>query len=906
MATLYVDGVPYEVEEGQSLLAACLSLGFDVPYFCWHPALGSVWACRQCAVKEFKDQKDKKGRIIMSCMTPVSDGARISIDDPEVKAFRASVLEWLMMNHPHDCPVCDEGGECHLQDMTVMTGHVARRYRFPKRTYRNQDLGPFLNHEMNRCIHCYRCVRFYRDFAGGRDLAAFGIHDHVYFGRHRDGPLESEFSGNLVEVCPTGVFTDKTFKNHYSRSWDLQSAPSVCAHCGVGCNTFASERFGELRRIRNRYHHELNRYFLCDRGRFGYEFVSSPTRIRTPMAAGERGAGAAPAGREQILRRLAGFLSKPGRIVGVGSPRASLEANFALRTLVGPDRFCPGFAPAEAELTSSILNILTTGPARSASLKDLREADAVLVLAENVSETAPLAALALRERIPAEAARRAVRLNVPRWNDAAFRQVLQDEKAILYVATTGASRLDDLATRSVKLAPDDVARLGFAVAHFLSARAPAPDRLDEQLGSLAREIASSLDGSERPVVLSGTSQGRSGAIEAAANVAWALCEKGRSAGLHFVLPEWNSFGAAMIGGLGIDEIAGLVEKGQADTLIVLENDLFLRLDQARAEALLNGVATVVVLDSVQTRTTSRADFVLPAATFAECSGTVVNSEGRAQRFYQVFKPPEEIQAGWRWIRDLLEAAGRPEAASWGDLDAVDVAMARAIPSLAGVLEIAPPAEYRAVGMRIPRQPHRWSGRTAVNAHQSVHEPRPPVDPDAPFAFSMEGYEGIPPPPLQARYWAPGWNSVQALNRFQQKVGGTLQGGDPGKRLVEPNSQARPEYFRRIPPAFEVEPGRVLVVHRAQVFGSDELSSLAPAVASRSPGSHLALNPDDASSLGLREGAEARISMPGAVWELPVRIDGALPRSVVGLHLGPQNLSILGFPAWGTLEAGRPR
>ena len=111
-----------------------------------------------------------------------------------------------MINHPHDCPVCEEGGECHLQDMTVMTGHVYRRYRFKKRTFRNQYLGPFINHEMNRCIACYRCVRFYRDYAGGRDFDVFAAHDHVYFGRHEDGTLESEFSGNLVEVCPTGVF----------------------------------------------------------------------------------------------------------------------------------------------------------------------------------------------------------------------------------------------------------------------------------------------------------------------------------------------------------------------------------------------------------------------------------------------------------------------------------------------------------------------------------------------------------------------------------------------------------------------------------------------------------------------------------------------------------------------------
>ncbi len=267
MATVYIENRPYDVEPSHNLLHVCLSLGLDLPYFCWHPALGSVGACRQCAVKQFRDEKDTRGRLVMACMTPATDGTRISIGDAEAQAFRASVIEWLMVNHPHDCPVCDEGGECHLQDMTLMTGHTYRRYRFRKRTYRNQYLGPFINHEMNRCIQCYRCVRFYRDYTGGRDLDVFASHNHVYFGRYEDGVLENEFSGNLVEVCPTGAFTDKTLARHYTRKWDSQTAPSVCVHCGLGCNTIPGERYGILRRIVNRYHSQVNGYFLCDRWR---------------------------------------------------------------------------------------------------------------------------------------------------------------------------------------------------------------------------------------------------------------------------------------------------------------------------------------------------------------------------------------------------------------------------------------------------------------------------------------------------------------------------------------------------------------------------------------------------------------------------------------------------------------
>ena len=192
-----------------------------------------------------------------------------------------------MLNHPHDCPVCDVGGECHLQDMTVMTGHDYRRTRFEKRTFRNQYLGPFLYHEMNRCIQCYRCVRFYREYAGGNDLNVFGIKNAVYFGRSEDGVLENEFAGNLVEICPTGVFTDGTLRRHYTRKWDLRMAPSICVHCGAGCNITIGERYGLLRRVLTRFNSEVNGYFLCDRGRFGYEFVNSERRIRAARLSGQ-------------------------------------------------------------------------------------------------------------------------------------------------------------------------------------------------------------------------------------------------------------------------------------------------------------------------------------------------------------------------------------------------------------------------------------------------------------------------------------------------------------------------------------------------------------------------------------------------------------------------------------------
>ena len=247
-------------------------------------------------------------------------GMRISIDDPEAKKFRASNIEWLMLNHPHDCPVCDEGGECHLQDMTVMTGHTYRRTRFKKRTYRNQYLGPFINHEMNRCIQCYRCVRFYRDYAGGRDFDVFASHDHGLF-----RPPRERHPGKCLQRQPRGDMPDRRLHGQdretaFTRKWDLQTAPSVCVHCGSGLQHHSRRAVWRARRIRNRYNGQVNGYFLCDRGRYGYEFVNSPQRVRQPLIKDAAENSHRPASREQALEYLREVLSNSKGIIGIGSP----------------------------------------------------------------------------------------------------------------------------------------------------------------------------------------------------------------------------------------------------------------------------------------------------------------------------------------------------------------------------------------------------------------------------------------------------------------------------------------------------------------------------------------------------------------------------------------------------------
>jgi NADH-quinone oxidoreductase subunit G len=872
MATIYVENEAREADPHQNLLHVCLSLGYDLPYFCWHPALGSVGACRQCAVKQFRNEDDRTGKITMACMTPASDGTRISIKDPEAAAFRAAVIQGLMLNHPHDCPVCDEGGECHLQDMTVMTGHRSRTYSFGKRTFRNQYLGPFIHHEMNRCIQCQRCVRFYREYAGGHDLNAFRLRDSIFFGRDKDGVLENEFSGNLVEICPTGVFTDATLKRHYTRKWDLQMAPSVCVHCAVGCNITAGERYGSLRRVENRYNGHVNGYFLCDRGRFGYEFVNSDKRMRQPLVAGQTATA------EDALQRTASYL-RQGRLIGIGSPRASLESNFALRTLVGPENFFSGFSADESRLTSTALRLLRGGPARSPSLQDVEHSDAVFILGEDVTNTAPITALRIRQSVRQAPMRVADKLHIPRWLDHAVREAVQEERGPLFIAAPYSTRLDDLAATAVQLSPGEIARLGFAVAHAIDAEAPPVEGLAEPLLSLAGTIAQNLRDSKSPLIVSGVGTRSEDVLRAAAQVAWALCKTGKPATLSFALPECNSFGVGLMEANDLRQAFERAERGEIDCAVILENDLYRRAPALDVDNFLQQVRHIVVLDSLITPTALRAEVALPASAFAEAEGTLVNSEGRAQRFFKVFVPLRPVQESWRWLHAAQDASGQSGILGQS-LDELIAAAAEAIPAL---VQVAAAAPLRSSVGKIAREPHRYSGRTAMLANISVHEPKPPDDPDSPLAFSMENGIQQPPPSMIPFFWDPGWNSIQAANKYQSEIGGPLRGGDPGVRLVEP-SQTSWTYCSSVPPAHSNSDAWQLVPC-FHIFGSEELSRLAPGVAELSPHAAVMLNPSDGALLGVQEGEALTMSISEIEVSLPVAFRSDLARGLVGIPAG---------------------
>lgn len=866
---IIVDDAAIAVEPGQNLLAACLSAGRDLPYFCWHPAMGSVGSCRQCAVKLFKGPDDTTGQIVMACMTPVAEGMRVAIADTEATQFREAVVEAVLTNHPHDCPVCDVGGECHLQDMTALTGHHTRRYRFTKRTHLNQELGPFIRHEMNRCIGCYRCVRFYRDHAGGDDFGVFGANRNIYFGRAQPGTLESPFAGNLLEVCPTGVFTDKPFSARFRRKWDMRATPSVCAHCAVGCNITINEREGEFRRVVNRFNPEVNGYFLCDRGRFGMGFVAGERRLRQSRLQSRRGI-AEPLSGDAAISTLATMLRQPGTI-GIGSPRASMEANFALRQIVGPENFFAGVSDHESRILSEAVAILTETDVPIASLSEVEQADAILILGDDPADVAPRLALALRQALQRPTSTHLAARHIPAWQDEAVRALAQEFPIPLGILACLPTSFDTRATLLHRDDPDRVLDLaGAVIAHL--------DR--EGADSVPSSLAAMLRAGVTPLIVVGGGSANPSLLACAANIVTALRGIGREARLAIMLPEANSLGLGLLRPRPLAEAPSAVSEGRAAHVVILENDL----SRHAADPALAAAATICTLDHVETATTTAADLVIATASLAESDGIFVNAEARAQPFFKAIYGATDPRPSWMVLRDAAIAADRLPPGCWPDQRALLAALAATIPTLAGCADALPVAR---TGLRPPSQPHRYSGRTAVTAHRDVREAAPPRDPTSTFATTMEGSRGEASP----LNWAPGWNSGQASVKHRDGISGV--------RLFD-ERRAQPRY---LPVSQSVAPVPGLwLLPRGRVFGSEELSGLSPAIIARMEQPVVTLHPDDATRLGLTAGTMADCSVDGASLRRRVEFDDRLPRMIAAVDVGFPGDGFAAFPGSGTIRA----
>ena len=710
MPKLKIDGLEIEVSKGTKVIEAAERLGIVIPRFCWHPALGPAGACRVCAVMFLEGPF--KG-IQMSCMVDAQDGMAVSTVHPEAAAFRKQVAEWLMMNHPHDCPVCDEGGQCLLQDMTVSGGHGIRRYRGKKRTYNDQDLGPFIQHEMNRCIHCYRCVRFYQAFAGYRDLGVMQSAYRTYFGRYQDGPLESPFSGNLTDICPTGVYTDKTAR-FKGRRWDFERGPSLCIHCSLGCRTVGSARYREMVLMEAEFNGAVNGYFICDRGRFGFHYVNHPERRRRARLKKEE---VSPQEALDIsvrtLKKILGE-SGPSSIAALASSRTSLEnQGMLLRLCRRMGWRAPGFF-ATRDAALKVSRAASTLDSRNAvSLRQVEEADFILVLAADPVNEAPMLALALRQ-----ASLRKGRVVVldPR---PVFLPLDFDHLPL------SPAEMETFFGALVKRTadPSSATLLGPKAAQFLdSLPGEYPEgRFKNRLLSLEADLKES----QSPVLLCGMDLLPPSFLDLVGAGARILRGAKGMPGLFYLMPGANSLGAVLLAPEpgSVEQVVEEIEKGKTRALLIVESDPFwLFPDRQRLEKALAKLDFLLAMDYLPSKTWDSAHVFFPTATLFETESSFVNQEGRLQSarpFYGGGSPVSQVGAGSHPPRTFgAEVPGGESRPAWRILAELEKClsgqgtepfeptpqglwewMAGEIPLLAGVKPFDSPEGVRLLGER---------------------------------------------------------------------------------------------------------------------------------------------------------------------------------------------------------------
>lgn len=601
MPTLTIDNRSVTVAEGASVLDAAIELGIMVPHFCYHQALGAVGACRQCAVRILAGSQTG---LKMSCLIPAEDGMQVTTADEESQAFRAQVSEWLMTNHPHDCPVCDEGGECQLQEMTIGAGHGIRRYRGNKKTYNNQDLGPFIAQEMNRCIQCYRCVRTYKDYCGGEDFGVMGAQQRIFFGRFKEGALESDFSGNLIDFCPTGVFTDRTSR-FQTRYWDLQQAPSICPHCSLGCATLPGGRYQQLQRVRAGENRLTNDSFICDRARFGSDWVNHPERPREARIGGEK------VSLQEVLQelelRLRTLVAEQGpqAVRLLGSPRASLEANLLLKKLAQQLQLPPPYFEVHPRRALAARVAANIPSGLLASLKQVRQSDLVVVFGVDPLNEAPLLALALR-------------------------QVVRAGGQVVVLDPRGIELPCDFTNHPV-------------TQEGLLRSLSAPEE-DERLEALRQK----LENARRPMLVGGGDILGGEGLRLLKHFRESVCSE-RDCLIFPVLHGPNSFAAGLLaqGTAATGDLIEELESGQVKALICLEADPAIEHpDPGRMQLALTRLELLAVLDHLPTHTVTAASIFLPTRTLYECGGSYINNEGRMQAFAPVLEPgiPIEVSA----------------------------------------------------------------------------------------------------------------------------------------------------------------------------------------------------------------------------------------------------------------------
>ena len=738
LVALQIDGREVRVPKGTLLVEAARSVGITIPVFCYHEKMKPVGACRMCLV-----EVEKMPKLQTACTTPVAEGMIVHTNSPRVIQAQHAVVEFLLINHPLDCPVCDKGGECPLQDNTFRWGLGVSRYEDVKRHFvKPTDLSPEIKLDRERCIMCLRCVRFTREIAGDESLiiASRGSYSEVATvpGRTFDSP----FSGNTIEICPVGALTSTRFRFR-ARIWDLEPVPTICDKCPVGCNLQLQVRKSRnaLLRLWSRENTPVDDGWLCDRGRFDYEYVNSPERLQRPLI--RRNGELAPATWEEALEairdRLQGILGRDGgnAVGGIGSARGTNEESYLFqklfRAVLGTnnvDHTWRPHAPA-APLPYD---------AATGSIAGLEASGAILVVGANPIVEQPVLDL----RIKKAAGKGAKVLVVgPEEIDLAkygpWLRCAPEAMAAVVNALSHVVIAEGLQNAEL------VGALTSGLEELREALGPySPERVAAKTGvsadairAFARTFAQAKTGSilYRRDLLGGVDRPADEELLAGVyNLALLAGHLGREgAGLYPLALDANSQGCTDVGLLpnrlpgqrGLDDEAARAEleelwstrlptapgrsgaemvRGEIRALYVVGHDPVGESGDPEIRSALERLHFLVVQDVFLTETAKLADVVLPGVTFAERDGTYTNLERRIQRLRPGVVPPGEARPDWQIVRDVANALGA--SFDYGSPQEVMAELSVAVPIYRGMT-------YARIGEKGLQWPRRAAGGTGT-------------------------------------------------------------------------------------------------------------------------------------------------------------------------------------------------
>jgi len=620
MVKLTVDGTEIEIEPGSSVLQACEKAGREIPRFCYHERLSVAGNCRMCLV-----EIEKAPKPIASCAYPVAEGMAVKTDTPMVRNGRRGVMEFLLINHPLDCPICDQGGECDLQDQSYAYGMDHSRYAENKRAVKDKNLGPLVKTVMTRCIQCTRCIRFATEIAGVPELGATARGENMEVGTYVEKALTSELSGNLIDICPVGALTSKPYA-FVSRPWELQKTDSVDVLDAVGTPIRIDARGSEVLRILPRVDDEINEEWLGDKARFSLDGLKR-RRLDRPWL--RENGKLRPATWQEAFGAIAGTLrGLPGaRIGAIAGDLCDAESMMALKDLLGS----LGSANFDCRLDGAKLDASRREfYLFNSTIAGIDAADALLLIGTNPRHEATVLNARLRKR---------------------------------YLATQGHLPVG-------VFGPAADFTYGFTHLGDSPAGLAALQNEGHEFGRLLRAAA-------RPMVILGQ-----GALARADGAAVLAAAWNVAATVGALTPEWHGFNvlhtaAARVGGLDLGFVPGPgglaldgMLGGGVDLLWLLGADEF---DTTRI-----GAETFVVYQGHHgDRGATRADVILPGATYTEKDGTYVNTEGRVQRGYRALLPPGDAREDWRILRAFSATIGH--ALPYDDIGALRARLERANP-----------------------------------------------------------------------------------------------------------------------------------------------------------------------------------------------------------------------------------